>query len=184
VCADVPRRLAGLKARAGGFTLTSHAALAARPELLDGFDQIVVLDPPCSHEAQSILLTGPGYTHLAWGEAELRFSEQMHGREFALRTSLAALYRSLRLRQRVSGEELEHLLRGDGPHPRSPALAGRLIRVLAELELVSLDRDLPALRLLDAAATKLERSEAYRVYSETYEDGLRFLNRARPSASS
>jgi single-stranded-DNA-specific exonuclease len=107
----------------------------------------------------------------------------MHELEYVLRPSLVALYRSLRLRGRVSGEELEQLLRGTGPHPRSPALAGRLIRVLAELELVSLEPELPALVVRSATPTELERSPAYRVYSQTYEDGLRFLSRARPRVS-
>ena len=94
---------------------------------------------------------------MAWGEPELRFAEQMHELEYGLRTSLVALYRGLRLRERVAGEELERLLRGDGPHGRPARLAGRLIRVLAELELVSLDRDLPALAI---ASERRPRSNA------------------------
>ena len=39
----------------------------------------------------------------------------MHELEYGLRASLVALYRGLRDRGRVAGEELEHLLRGDGP---------------------------------------------------------------------
>jgi single-stranded-DNA-specific exonuclease len=115
-----------------------------------------------------------------WSEAELRFAEQMHEQEHGLRASLVALYRSLRARQRVIGGELEHLLRGEGPHGRSARLAGRLIRVLVELELVSLDRELPALAFAGAQPTKLERSPAYRVYSLQYEEGQQFLSRARP----
>jgi len=103
--------------------------------------------------------------------------------EYALRTSLVALYRGLKLRRKVVGEELERLLRGDGQHPRPARLAGRLIRVLAELELVSLDRVLPALAIASEAQTELDRSPAYRVYAERYEDGRRFLSSAnlRPS---
>jgi hypothetical protein len=115
---------------------------------------------------------------LAWGEPELRFAQQMHELEYGLRASLVALYRSLRLQRRVTGQELEHLLRGDGPHGRPARLAARLIRVLAELELVSLDRDLPALAIAGDAPTALERSAAYRVYAQRYEDGRRFLNSA------
>jgi hypothetical protein len=87
----------------------------------------------------------------------------------------------------VTGEELERLLRGDFdlvPHPPRPArLAGRLIRVLAELELVSLDRDLPALAIAGTAPTQLERSPSYRVYTQRLEDGRRYLSSAklRPS---
>jgi hypothetical protein len=178
VCADAHRRLVGLRARAGGFALISYHALGRDPSVAEGFAQLVALDPPSSPSAGALLDAGRGFTHLAWGEAELRFAQQMHELEYGLRASLVALYRSLRLRGRVTGEELEHLLRGDGPHGRPARLAARLIRVLAELELVSLDRELPALAIAGAEATSLERSTAYRVYAQRYEDGRRFLNSA------
>ena len=178
VCADAPRRLAGLSSRTGGFALISYHALARDPSIATGFAQLVALDPPSVPGAAALLDAGRGFTRLAWGEPELRFAQQMHELEYGLRASLAAFYRSLRLRGRATGEELEHLLRGDGPHGRPPRLAARLIRVLAELELVSLDRDLPALAMASAAPTALERSPAYRVYAELYEDGRRFLSSA------
>jgi hypothetical protein len=136
----------------------------------------VALDPPATAASAKNLHEGPGFIHLAWGEAELRFAQQMHELEFGLRASLVTLYRSLRLRGRVTGGELEHLLRGEGPHGRPARLAGRLVRVLAELELVSLDRDLPALALAVMAPTVLERSAAYRVYTQRLEDGKRYLS--------
>ncbi len=146
--------------------------------MAERFAHLVVLDPPATAPAAELLDAGRGFTHLAWGEAELRFAQQMHELEYGLRASLVALYRSLQLRGRVAGEELERLLRGDGPHGRPARLAGRLIRVLAELELVSLDRDLPALAIAGEAPTALERSPAYRVYAQRYEDGRRFLSSA------
>ncbi len=183
VCADVPRRLPGLAARTGGFALGSHHAIECDPALTEAFPQIVVLDPPSRPEPGLRLTVGSGFTHWAWGAAELRFAEQMHELEYGLRTSLAALFRSLRQRQRVAGEELERLLRGDGQHGRPARLAGRMIRVLAELELVSLDRDLPALAVVDRARTTLDRSPAYRVYSARYEDGRRYLSSENPRPS-
>ena len=178
VCADAPRRRDGLTARTGGFALISYHALAREPRIGERFVQIVALDPPAGPEGKAMLRAGYGFTHLAWGEPELRFAQQMHELEYGLRASLVALYRNLRLRGRATGEELEHLLRGDGPHGRPARLAARLIRVLAELELVSLDRDLPALAIAGAAPTALERSPAYRVYAQRYEDGRRFLSSA------
>jgi single-stranded-DNA-specific exonuclease len=178
VCADARRRLAGLGSRAGGFALISYHALALEPQLAERYAQIVALDPPSLPGAASLLDAGRGFTHLAWGEPELRFAQQMHELEYGLRASLAALYRSLRLRGKVTGEELEHLLRGDGPHGRPARLAARLIQVLAELGLVSLDRDLPALAIAGDDPTELERSPAYRVYAQRYEDGRRFLSSA------
>ena len=65
-----------------------------------------------------------------------------------------------------------------------PRVAARLIRVLAELELVSLDRDLPALAMAGETRTALERSPAYRAYTTRYEDGRRYLSSAKPPPSS
>ncbi len=178
VCSDAPRRLAGLGSRTGGFALISYHALALDPSIAERFSHLVALDPASIPSAAALLDAGRGFTHLAWGDAELRFAQQMHELEYGLRASLAALYRSLRLRGRVAGEELERLLRGDGPHGRPARLAARLIQVLAELGLVSLDRDLPALAIAGDGPTELERSPAYRVYAQRYEDGRRFLSNA------
>ncbi|MGO9750686.1 MAG: single-stranded-DNA-specific exonuclease RecJ [Solirubrobacteraceae bacterium] len=180
VCANAPRRLAGLRDRAGGFSLISHEALVRAPQIAESYRHLVVIDPPAGARADAVIRAGAGYTHLAWGAPELRFAEQMHELEYGLRASLVTLYRSLRLQQRVAGEELEHLLRGEGSHQRSARLAGRLMRILAELELVSLDRSLPALAIASAQQTELERSAAYLAYAQQHEDGQQFLHRARP----
>jgi single-stranded-DNA-specific exonuclease len=176
ICANSPRRLAALASRRGGFALITHESAQDEPELITEFEHVVVLDPPTSSLQDLVARLGTGYTHLAWGEPELRFAQQMHVQEYELRTSLVALYRSLRERGRVAGEELEQLLRGDGSHARSARLAGRLLRVFTELELVSLDPDLPALSIAAAQPTELERSAAYGVYAKTSEDGQRFLS--------
>jgi single-stranded-DNA-specific exonuclease len=179
VCADVPRRVQGLSPLIGGFTLACHHALESDPALLDRFVHVVVLDPPCDRAGEALLRRGTGFTHWCWSDAELRFAQQMHELEYGLRTSLVALYRALRERGRVAGEEFEHLLRGEGIHGRPARLAGRLITVLAELELVSLDRDLPALTVAgEVARTSLDRSPAYRAYTARYEDGRRYLDSA------
>ncbi len=182
LCADVPRRLEGLRARSGGFTLACHEVLERDPLIARGFRQLVVLDPPPDGVSER-LCAGEGFTHLAWGEPELRFAQQMHELEYGLRASLVAFYRALRERERAVGEELERLLRGNGPHGRSARLAARLVRVLSELELVSLDRDLPALVIAGRAPTALDRSPSYRAYAQRYEDGKRYLTSANPMPS-
>ena len=182
VCADVPRRLPGLRERVGGFALTSYGELERRPARAAGHRRVVALDPPADEGAAALLRAGEGVTLLAWGPAELRFAEQIHELEYGLRASLVAFYRALRARERAAGEELERLLRGDGSHGRSARLAGRLIRVLAELELVSLDPELPALAIAGRAPTTLERSPSFRVYAQRYEDGKRYLSSANPPA--
>ena len=176
VCAEVARRIGGLQTRAGGFALASHHALEHHPELAGAFAHVVALDPPSSDTAAALIRRGAGYTHLAWGDAELRFACQIHELEYGLRASLGALYRAIRARGRVAGEELEQLLRGEGRYGRPARVAGRLVRVLTELALVSLDRQVPAMAVASEAPTALARSPAYRAYSQRYEDGRRFLS--------
>jgi single-stranded-DNA-specific exonuclease len=93
-----------------------------------------------------------------------------------------SLYRALRDCGGAAGAEFEQMLRGEGAHERSARVAGRLVRVLSELELVALVRDPPALALLDHAPTTLDRSPAFRFYSQVYEEGKRYLNRANHRA--
>nr|WP_246345286.1 single-stranded-DNA-specific exonuclease RecJ [Conexibacter arvalis] len=183
--ADVPRRVDGLAARVGGFALCSWAALERDPALADRFDHLVALDPPALPAQEERLRAGAPargqtYAHLAWGDAELRFAVQIHESEYGIRASLVPLYRVLRDRGGAAGEELGRLLRGDG-HGRSAALAARLVGVLEELGLVSLDRELQALRVLDAERTALERSAIHRAATERYEDGQRFLLETTPT---
>ena len=138
----------------------------------------MAVDPPCDAAALGLLErpSAQATAHLAWGEPELRFARRIHQWDFALRDPLTALYRALRGAGEVRGEALEAVLRGEGPQPRSAALAGRLVRVLSELDLAVLDRDGQVLRLTETPArTALERSAAFRAYHRRLEDGLRYL---------
>ena len=144
------------------------------PGLAAPFAHVVALDPPTRPGLEH--LPGQGWTHLAWGEPELGFATRIHEWDYALRTPLAAVYRALREAGGVEGEACEAMLSGDGAQPRSAALAGRLVRVLAELGLVILEREAPALTVAESPErTALERSAAFRAYQQTLEDGLRFL---------
>ena len=176
LCADVPRRLRGLRERVGGFALAAYAELERDPSPALAYAHVVALDPPTGPAGERALRRGHGIVTLAWGEPELRFARQLHEHEFALRDALVSLYRGLRARERAQGLELERLLRGDSAAGRSARLAGRLVRVLSELELVRLERDPPALAILNHMPTELHRSAAFRFYSQVYEDGQRYLN--------
>jgi single-stranded-DNA-specific exonuclease len=156
----------------------SWAALEDDPGLASSFAHLVAVDPPSSPRPLRLLErpSGGPRAHLAWGEPELRFAQRIHEWDFALREPLTALYRALRGAGTVRGEALEAVLRGEGPQPRSAALAGRLVRVLTELDLVVLDRQGQALRIAEMPArTQLERSAAFRAYHQRLEDGQRFL---------
>jgi single-stranded-DNA-specific exonuclease len=175
VAAHTSHRARVLAERVGGFALTSWSALEDEPELAEPFVHVVAIDPPTRHTVQS----GEGWTHLAWGTSELDFALRIHEWDFALRDPLTTVYRTLRERRGSSGEAVELLLRGEGPQPRTAALAGRLVRVLTELGLASLDREGPALQVAEnPERTALERSPAYTAYQRRLEDGRRFLTSA------
>jgi single-stranded-DNA-specific exonuclease len=178
VVAHAPYRARTMRGRVGGFAVCSWAALEDDPSLARGYAHLVAVDPPDRGGALALLerASDSGRAHLAWGEPELRLAQRIHQWDFALRDPLTALYRALRGAGEVRGEACEVVLRGEGPQPRSAALAGRLVRVLTELDLVVLDREGPALRAIEAPArTALERSAAFRAYHQRLEDGLRYL---------
>ncbi len=171
VAADAQLRARQLGPILGGFELCSHDALEHDPALARADHHVVLLDPPAGP-----LRTAGQMTHLAWGRPELRFTEQIHEREYGLRAALTATYRALRDAGGAAGEELEALLRAD-PTTQLPATAaGRVLRVLAELDLVSLDPDTRTVTVPAAERTALERSASYRAYHQRYEDGLRYLS--------
>ncbi|MDA0182262.1 single-stranded-DNA-specific exonuclease RecJ [Solirubrobacter phytolaccae] len=175
VAAHAPARARALSERVGGFALTSWCALEDAPELAEPFVHVVAVDPP----TRPTVHTGEGWTHLAWGTPELDFALRIHEWDFALRDPLTAVYRALRAGRASGGEAVEQLLRGEGPQPRSAALAGRLVRVLTELGLVNLDREGPGLEAAEnPERTALERSAAYVAYQRRLEDGRRFLTSA------
>jgi single-stranded-DNA-specific exonuclease len=168
--------------RLGGFALTSWAAIEDQPGLAEAFPHVVALDPPAHAHLHDLLehLPGRGWAHLAWGEAELGFARRIHEWDYALRAPLVAVYRALREAGGATGEACEAMLAGDGAQPRSAALAGRLVRVLAELGLVALDREGPALTVAEPAErTALDRSAAFRAYHRRLQDGLTYLTTPR-----
>jgi hypothetical protein len=98
--------------------------------------------------------------------------------ELDLRPQLEALYRLLRDSdaQAASGESLEAILLGDGRYPRRGRVAGRLIRVLTQLQLASYDRTERALRIdPEAPKTSLDRSTTYAAYSERLAQARAYL---------
>jgi single-stranded-DNA-specific exonuclease len=99
----------------------------------------------------------------------------IHEWDFALRDPLTALYRALRELGTATGEACETVLRGEGPQPRSAALAGRLVRVLTELGLVSFNSEGSLTAVESPERTALERSPAYRAYQRRLEDGRQYL---------
>jgi single-stranded-DNA-specific exonuclease len=181
-CAHAAHRAGTLGQRSGGFALTSWGALLADPGLAAGFVHIVALDPPAHGPLQH--LSGTGFTHLAWGEPELRFAHAIHEWEYDLPGPLRSVYRALRAAGGARSGASEAVLRGADPQPRTAAVGGRLVRILAELDLVALERDGLGLAVRDGSQrTDLERSAAFVAYRTRLEDGRRFLTTGSAQAA-
>jgi single-stranded-DNA-specific exonuclease len=187
VAADARLRARQLGRIAGGFDLCSHTGLRGTPDLVGPAAHVVAIDPPATPAQASTLvaLAADRTVHLLWGRDELDSSVWIHERDHVLRAPLAAVYRALRDRGGAAGEELEMVLRAPDPAqpPLTPAAAGRALRVLAELGLVSIDRDPVRVSVPAAERTSLDRSPAYRDNERRLQDGLRYLTGATQRAA-
>jgi single-stranded-DNA-specific exonuclease len=169
LAADGPARARQLTGRLGGFALTSWDALERDPSLADGYHHLVALDPPLHPDQEALLTAGHSaqMAHLAWGEPELRYSRDVLERDHDLRPGLVGAYRALR-----DGRSL-----ADAVGHRPVVAAGRLLAVLVELGLVTVDDGRAALAP-DVAPTDLERSIAFRHAQRRHAEGTAWLTSA------
>ena len=78
--------------------------------------------------------------------------------------------------QRIRRREDPRFLRGEGRYPRPGRVAGRLIRVLTQLQLATYDREERSLRIDPAAQrTNLELSTAFTAYTGRLEQARAYL---------
>ncbi|HEX4733791.1 MAG TPA: single-stranded-DNA-specific exonuclease RecJ [Thermoleophilaceae bacterium] len=187
VCADARRRGDGLSELVAGLALgkTAFAAvswpdLIAAPSRAAAFRHVVLVDPPPVAELIEVAGRAPasGGVYLGWGPAETAFAQTVLDSELDLRPQLTSLYRILRESdaQGASGESLQAILRGDGRYPRAGRVAGRLIRVLTQLQLATYERSNRTLRIEpDAPKTTLDLSTAFTAYAERLAQARAYL---------
>ena len=184
VCADVSRRCEGLGRVIGDLgesALVSWGSLTARPDLAEAYPHLVALDPPLAPAGIELLCTAPagGFAYLAWGEPEVEFALAHARAELDLRPALAELYRALRdLGGTAAGAQLEALLSGTGAHPRSPAMAARMLTVFRELNLASYEDG--RCTLAGAGRVELERSPTYAACQTLLDDARSYLATSVP----
>jgi hypothetical protein len=188
--------VAGLAARSeGGLALLDYGALLSEPDLAKEFEHVVLVDPPPGPIAAGNASrprggpersaspleqpVHPGYLHEVWTESERRFALAVLESQAPSRRTVAAAFRALREAGSSSGEPLRNALAGGGAHPLGPEAAARCFRVLAELGLV---RGEPnggdgAVGVVSSEGTKLERSAAFRAYSEELLEARLYLER-------
>lgn len=173
----------GLAGQAGGgLALVDYPTLArVGTELAAEFEHVVLVDPPPSVEIEAALGAGEGYLHLLFGDDERRFGMAVAAEAAPSRETVAGVYRRLREAGECAGAELRMALSGAGPHPLAPETAARCLGVLTELDLAhgEPDRGDGAVGVVSSEGTELERSAAFRAYSEELSEAKRSLERRR-----
>jgi single-stranded-DNA-specific exonuclease len=121
--------------------------------------------------------TGPGFVHHLYSDAEREFGLGVLGRQAPSRETIAGVFRALRTAGETSGTELRAALAGPAPHCLDPEAAARAFRVLRELGLVAGDtkEGTGTVGVVSSEGTDLERSAAFRVYSEEHSEAQSFL---------
>ncbi len=183
-CGD--EEIARLEARAdSGLALTDYAALERAPELAASFEHVVLVDPPRG-EGDEVLVglacgEGGGFLHAAWTEAELGFAGQALGEQWATREGVAASYRALRQTGDAGGRRLREALSGAGDYPLCPEASARRFRVLRELGLLqgSPEGGAGVVRVVSSVRTDLQRSAAFRAYSDRLSEAQRSLTKPK-----
>lgn len=182
-CSD--EEIAGLRGRSdSGLALTDYAALEREPELAAAFEHVVLVDPPAS-EADKFRAglpyeEGPGFLHSLWTDAEREFAAKALAEQWPTREAVAASFKALRELDEAGGSALRQALAGAGTHPLCPEACAHRLRVLAELGLVQGKPEGGAgvIRVVSSERTDLQRSAAFRAYSERLSEAQRYL--ARP----
>lgn len=183
-CGDCPAGwLEGLTKPDGPeLVLTDWRGLSRMAAGAAAFPHVVVVDPPPTPRDELRLeRTGAGFLHDACSGAgelpKLAWAELWQPRG-----ALAEIYRGL-TGGALSGADLGRLLAGAGRLPRSPVVAARCVRVLAELGIAQLSGDPGArsLGIVSSEQTELERSSAWCAYAARYEEGLEFQESRKAS---
>lgn len=167
-----------------GLALTDYAALERCPELAAAFEHVVLVDPPRS-EGDRMRIGSPcaegGFLHAPWTEAELEFAGRALAEQWATREGVAATYRTLRQTGDARGRRLREALAGAGSHPLCPEASARRFRVLRELGLLqgSPQGGAGVVRVVSSVRTDLQRSAAFRAYSDQLSEAQRFLGKTQ-----
>lgn len=180
--------IARLRGRAGaGLALTDYAALEREPELACAFEHVVLVDPPREgadevRAASAREGDAPGFLHVLWTEAEREFAGKVAAEQWPTREGVAAAYRALRETGDAKGRRLRQALTGEGSYPLCPEAAARRFRVLRDLGLVqgSPEGGAGVVRVVSSVRTDLQRSAAFRAYSERLSEARQYLARPKP----
>ena len=171
---------------ASGLALTDYVALERVPELAAAFEHVVLVDPPTGpgDGARVALPTTDGrcFLHLLWTQAEIEFAAKVLAEQWPARQAVAATFRALQSLGECAGPNLRNAFTGPGKHPLCPEACARRFRILSELGLV---QGAPAsgagvVRVVSSEGTDLQRSAAFRAYSDRLSEARQYLARPKP----
>lgn len=162
--------------------LADFATALAHPGLAAAFKHVVFIDPaPTAGVFAAITAATDAWVHLFHCSDEVKFTQKVIEHEFSLRPPLTKIFKLLEGKvEHPLDESAERLLLGGGKYLRQPTLAARCLKVLEELELVSIDIDSekPMLTMRGARPTSLEDSPTYQRSQTFYKECLTFLSRS------
>lgn len=184
-CGD--EEIARLEGRAAaGLALTDYGALERAPELATGFEHVVLVDPPrgeadVARAGLPCPASGAGFLHALWTDAEREFAAQALAEQWATREGVAATYRALRQTGDARGCRLRAALSGGGSYPLCPEASARRFLVLRELGLLqgTPEGGEGVVRVVSSVRTDLQRSAAFRAYSDRLSEDQQYLTRAK-----
>ncbi|HEU4706588.1 MAG TPA: DHHA1 domain-containing protein [Solirubrobacterales bacterium] len=184
-CSDETIERLAAKA-ASGLAVTDYLALARVPELAAAFEQVVLVDPP-AEAGDEIRVTlsaaaSSAFLHVLWSEPECAFALKALAEQWPGREGVAAAFRAIQAAGETGGEQLRRALAGPGNHPLCPEACARRFRVLTELGLVqgAPEGGAGAVRVVSSERTDLQRSAAFRAYSDRLSEARRYLARPKP----
>jgi single-stranded-DNA-specific exonuclease len=175
--ADRARVATPLRASAGTQAPGQVAASEDKAALLEIARAAMVAAEADEAPADVAEQSGPGFIHPLYSEAEREFGLGVLGRQAPSRETIAGVFRALRGAGQIGGAGLRAALTGAGPHGLDPETAARAFRVLRELGLVAGDTNggVGLVGVVSSEGTDLERSAAFRVYSEEHSEAQSFL---------
>jgi hypothetical protein len=184
-CGD--EEIARLKGRAAaGLALADYGALEREPELAVGFEHVVLVDPPrgeldVARAKLPFSASGSGFLHALWTDAEREFAAQALAEQWATREGVAATYRALRQTGDARGCRLREAFAGAGAYPLCPEAGARRFRVLRDLGLLqgAPEGGEGIVRVVSSVRTDLQRSAAFRAYSDRLAEDQQYLTRAK-----
>ena len=186
--AHAGHRATALRDRVGGFAVTTWAALEDDPSLAAPYRARRRGRParaPAPARRSPSGCPGDGWTHLAWGGAELDLARRVLAWELDLRAPLADTYRALRAAaggpaapRRAPSAATRSPRSSAAParsRARAPSPAGCCACSRSSASSRSPTRS-PSRVPAPAGRTELERSPAFRAYAERLRAGLAFLD--------